>query len=351
MKRRLNQEALKTGGYPSKLIATDKAREGDGDKPKFIPHRVDDLREKLKVVQLRGLKFEQKAAFWEQKNETLYARLETLRLQNRVLRAGLGARFLPTKKKPNVRKMSSQDYPSKYDGLASECFPWLLTKSYMLPKTVMKRICMCMCDDDLFRLRSVSLLFYTAYYEQVVQCMKFPNANAFEFQYKGAAFNALRALRLARRGRRFSNVEYMDVNREEMPAGLIMAICKLSFPSLSVLSLEFRYGSLRCLPGNPNLIAMRISIVQEEDSEFVNETKFPNLRQLRALNKPEDAAVLISPHPAIAFMELYCSVEWRGMQVGKKNFPKLKFLESEHAIPMRTKTRLSKDRVELVGSS
>jgi len=350
MKRGREQEALETGGYPSKLRATDKVKEGDRDKPKYIGQKAD-LREKLKVVQLKGLAAEHKAAYWEQKNETMFAQLETLMLQNRVLRAGLGARFLQSEKTPSVKKMSLLDYPSTSDGLASKRFPWLVTKSYMLPQTVMKRICKCMCDDDLFRLRCVSLLFYTAYYEQIVQCMKFPNANAYEFQYKGASFNALRALRLARRGRRFSNVEFMDVNREEMPNGIIMAICKFSFPSLSVLSLEFRFGSLRCLPGNPNLNAMRISIVQEEDSEFVNEIKFPNLRQLRALNKPEDAAVLISPHPAIEFMELYCTVEWRGMQVGKKNFPKLKFLESEHPIPMRTKTRLSKDGVELVGSS
>jgi len=353
MKRGLNQDALKEDGYRSKRLATDSGgtRGGDSAQPKRAVESVDDLPAKLKAVELQALKFEHKAALLEQKNETLYAQLEKVILQNRVLRAGLGARFLQDEPAPKVRKVTVDVSPSKSDGHAAKRFPWLTTKSFLLPQTVMERICKCMCDDDLFRFRGISLLFYTAYYEQVVKCTKFPNANAFEFQYKGAPFNALRALRLARHGRRFCYVEFMDASRKEMPSELIMAISKYSFPSLSVLSLEFREGSLRCLPGNSNLVAMRVSVILESDSDFITQTKFPNLRQLRALNKPEDAAVLIRPHPKIEYMELYCSVEWRGMQVGKNNFPMLKFLESEHTIPGMTRARLRKEKVELVGSS
>jgi len=346
MKRGLEQEAVNGEGYPCKRLPKDNR----GAVSPAIPG-YNDLLKELKIVQLRGLKFEQKAALWEQKNETLYAKLETLKLQNRVLRAGLGPRFLSTESPPKVSEATLGPAASSSDGIATERFPWLVAKSYLLPQTVMQRICTCFCDDDLFRFRGISALFYTAYYNQNVRCAKFPNANAYEFHYKGAPFNALRALRLATRERRFPNVEFMDVNREEMPAELIMAISKVSFPSLSVLSLEFRLGSLRCLPGNSNLVALRVSIILEEDSDFVDHTKFPNLRQLRALNKPEDAAVLIRPHPQIEYMELYCTVEWRGMQLGKRNFPKLKFVESEHPIPRMTRGRLSNERVELVGSS
>jgi hypothetical protein len=353
MKRGLNQDASEEDGNCSKRLATDNGvtRAEDAAQPKRAVGNVDNLSAKLQAVELQALKYEHKAALLEQKNETLYAQLEKVILQNRVLRAGLGARFLQTEPAPQVRKVTMDGSPSKSEGLAAKRFPWLTTKSFLLPQKVMERICKCICDDELFRLRGISLLFYTAYYEQVVKCTKFPNANAFEFQYQGAPFNALRALRLARHGRRFCNVEYMDANGEKMPSELIMAISKHSFPSLSVLSLEFREGSLSCLPGNPNLIAMRVSVILENDSDAVNETKFPNLRQLRALNKPEDAAVLIRPHPQIEYMELYCSVEWRGMQVGKRNFPKLKFLESEHPIPGMTRARLRKEKVELVGSS
>jgi len=353
MKRVLKQEPAQANGYPSKRLAIDNGvfRVGNSFQSKCTVESYDDLHEKLKEVRLQALKFEHKAALLGQKNETLYAQLEKVILQNRVLRAGLGARFLQPETIPKGRKAIFEGFPSKFDGLGAKNFPWLSPKSYIHPHTVMKRICQFTCDDDLFRFRGVSLLFYAAYYEQIVLCTKFPKVNAFEFQYKGADFNALRALQLARHGRRFPNVEYMDVNREELSSELIMAICKLSFPSLSVLSLEFRQGSLSWLPGNTNLVAMRVSVILESDSEFVNQTKFPNLRQLRALNKPDDAAVLIPPHSAIEFMELYCSVEWRGMQVGKKNFPKLKFLESEHVIPMVTKVRLKKDGVELMGSS
>jgi len=353
MKRVRKQETVKaSSGYPSKRLATDRVIwEGNSSQSKCTVESVDDLQEKLKEVRLQALKFEHKAALLGQKNETLYAQLEKVMLQNRILRAGLGARFLQPETIPKGRNGTFDGLPSKFDGLAAKHFPWLSPKSYVLPHTVMKGICKFTCDNDLFRFRGVSVLFYAAYYEQIVLCTKFPKINAFEFQYKGADFNALRALQLARHGRRFPHVEYMDVNREELSSELIMAICKVSFPSLSVLSLEFRQGSLSWLPGNPNLVAMRVSVILENESELVNPTKFPNLRQLRALNKPDEAGVLIPPHPAIEFMELYCSVEWRGMQVGKKNFPKLKFLESEHVIPMVTKVRLKKDGVELMGSS
>jgi len=352
MKRGLEQGAVDVDGYPSKRPATDGiTMGGTSARPKCAVGSVEELHEKLRIAKLQALKFGHEADLLKQKNQTMYAQLEKVILQNRVLRAGLGARFLQPESTPKLRKVNLEESLSKSEGLASKRFPWLTTQSWVLPETVMKRICKCMCDDDLFRYRGLSLLFYTAYYEQAVQSTKFPNADAFEFQYKGAPFNALRAVRLARHGRRFSNVEFMDVNRKEMPSEYIMAICKHSFPSLSVLSLEFREGSLSGLPGNPNLTAMRVSVILESDSEFVNETKFPNLRQLRALNKPTDAAVLIRPHPMIMYMELYCSVEWRGMQVGKKNFPKLKFLESEHVIPAMTKIRLKKEGVELVGTS
>jgi len=352
MKRGLDQEAVNIDGYPSKRSATEGiAVGGTSDRPKYAVGSVEDLHEKLRIAKLQNLKFGHEAALLKQKNQTLYAQLEKVILQNRVMRAGLGARFLQPESTPKLRKGTLKELSLKSEGLAAKRFPWLTTKSYVVPETVMKRICKCMCDEDLFRNRGLSLLFYTAYYEQAVQSTKFPNADAFEFQYKGAPFNALRALRLARHGRRFSNVEFMDVNRKEMPSEYIMAISKQSFPSLSVLSLEFREGSLKCLPGNQKLIAMRVSVILESDSEIVNETMFPNLRQLRALNKPTDAAVLIRPHPMITYMELYCGVEWRGMQVGKKNFPNLKFLESEHVIPPMTKLRLKKEGVELVGTS
>jgi len=239
---------------------------------------------------------------------------------------------------------------SKTQGLAAKKCPWLSFKGYSLPTAAMTRICKCLCDDDLFRFRGVSLLFYTAYYEQAAKCTKFPDADAFEFQYKGAAFNGLRAVRLARHGRRFPKLEYLDVNRGEISAELVMAITKFNFPSLCVLSLEFRLGSIKCLPGNPNLLAIRVSVITETDSQIVNPVKFPKLRQLRPLNKPEDVPVNIPPHPEIEYMELYCSVNWNGMQIGKAKFPKLKFLEAEYTIPMMTKARLNTEGVEVTES-
>jgi len=343
MKRGLKDQAFNA----AKRVAVNGG--GDVAQPKRAVEDIDDLYQKLSAAELRVLKFKHKAALAEQKSETLHAQLDKVMLENRILRSGLGATFLLPETVLKVRGVAWEESPTQ--GLAAKHFPWLTAKSYTLPPTVMERICKCLCDDDLFRFRGVSLLFYSAYYEQTVKCAKFPDADAFEFQYKGVSFNALRALRLARRGRRFPKVEYLDVNRGEMSPELIMALCKYNFPSLSVLSLEFRLGSLRCLPGNPNLLALRVSITEEKDSELVNKVKFPKLRQLRALNKSDDKPVKIPSHSEIEVMELYCSVDWKGMEISKATFPKLKFLESEYPVPIMVKARLATEGVEVVSSS
>jgi len=347
MKRGLSQAST----FPSKRMATTyDIHKGDIPLPKCSSEDAD-LYNKIKVIKLRAIKFERKAALAEQKNKTLQAQLEKIILQNKVLRAGLGARFLLPETSTKVKRTEREDSPCTSQGEASKRFPWLAPKSFILPHTVMERITKCLSDDDLFRFREVSILFYTAYYEQAVTCTKFPTADAFEFQYKGATFNALRALRLALHGRRYPNVEYLDAHQENMSSELIMTISQYNFPSLCVLSLEFRSGSLKGLPGNPKLIALRVSVTQENDGDYLNEVKFPKLRQLRALNKSDDPKVKIGPHRAIEYMELYCSVDWQRMLIGKENFPELKFLESEFSVPTMLKSRLRNEGVELVISS
>jgi len=341
MKRGLSQ----AGTSPSKRVAH--GYKGDVALPKRAPEDVNNLLLKLRAAEEKALKFEHRTALAELKNETIEAQMEKVILENRVLRAGLGARFLLPKSRPKKRAFVRDES----QGSASERFPWLTTKSYNLPQAAMERITSFLCDDELFLFRELSLLFYTAYYEQVVKCTKFPEVDAFEFHYKGAAFNALRALRLARHGRRYPNVEFLDVHQVEMPAELIMAIRRYNFPSLSVLSLEFKLGSLNSLPGNANLVALRVSVTQAEDGDFINEGKFPKLRQLRPMNKPNDPLVKIGPHKAIEYLELYCGTDFTGMLVGKKSFPRLRFLESEFDVPAMVKIRLQNEGVELVISS
>jgi len=352
MKRELEYKTLKAGTYPAKRVAIQ--REVNGGEEAFQSKRTvldtNDLYQKLSVAELKTLKFQHKAALAEERSMTLHSQIDKVMLENQILRSELGGSFLLPVATLKDRIIAKEQSASKSQGLAAKTFPWLSFKGYNLPNTVMKRICKCLCDDDLFRFRGISLLFYTAYFEQAVKCTKFPNADAFEFQYKGPEFNALRAVRLARHGRRFPKLEYLDVNRGEISAELTMAISPYNFPSLCVLSLEFRLGSIQCLPGNPNLLALRVSIIQEKESEIVNPVKFPKLRQLRGLNKPDDAVVKIPPHPQIEYMELYCSVDWTGMDIGKAKFPKLKFLESEYIIPMMTKARLSTEGVEVTES-
>jgi len=352
MKRELERETSQTDTYPSKRVAIQSGVNGGGEasQPKRAVQDTDDLYQKLGAAELQTMKSEHKAALAEQRNRTLHAQVEKVLLENRILRSELGSTFLLPETTLRGRMIASEKSASKSQGLAAKNFPWLSFQGYTLPASVMKRICKCLCDDDLFRFREISLLFYTAYYEQEVKCTKFPDVDAYEFQYKGPNFNSLRAVRMAKHGRRFPKVEYLDVNRGEISAELIMAICKLNFPSLLVLSLEFRLGSLKYLPGIPNLLALRVSIIEEKEGDIVNPVKFPKLRQLRAINKPEDAVVKIPPHPEIEYMELYCSVDWNGMQIQKAKFPKLKFLESEYAVPMMTKARLSTEGVEVAES-
>jgi len=116
-------------------------------------------------------------------------------------------------------------------------------------------------DDDLFFCRGLNTQFYTAFYSQkdVVNCT--------------------RAIWLARKGRRFTNLRALGFFQDNnLTCPNYRALSRLNFPSLEGLWLEG--GDIGCLGGHYYLRKLRFRANAADDLQWISDRRFPALETL-----------------------------------------------------------------------
>jgi len=226
-------------------------------------------------------------------------------------------------------------------------FKWLRTsktvpfgaKNVDFPDELIRHITTFLNDETLFVLRGTSLMFYDAYYGQSVK------KEAGSWECARRKFRAVRAVRLAKMGRVFPNVEYLDMysRDRDFDYGLrndeLECINPRCFPSLEAIycgTLD-RRGTLKCLPGHPRMTAIAIPCYDEQ-AEFITEEKYPNLLTLRCYGDgalPDE----MPPHSQLTRLELNCDeIPW--MSITRDTYPSLEVLSCQDDVPELTRVEL-----------
>jgi len=192
-------------------------------------------------------------------------------------------------------------------------FPWLNPPNFWnIPEDLLLKITNYLDDEELFEARLVRRIFYGAYYEQRVTV-------------ETSTFNFARAVKLAKMGRVFKNLEYFCLHRGEIDSLTVANLNAFHFPSLKFLDVSWgdyengdNYSESDDIPGNPNIRKVRIT---DSGAHWLNEERFPNLEELIWAND-EDLEFMPGRLPKLRSIEFQCLVvDWD--EITKDNFPAL----------------------------
>jgi len=200
-------------------------------------------------------------------------------------------------------------------------FEWLrIVKFPEFPDDLMRYILSYINDDDRFRLRGLSILFYESYYSQHVDQLTSP-------------FNDERTIRLAKRGRRFVKIEHLQTRFSGICRADLQYISPYTFPRLK------SFYSCKRLNGNefnklrhPGLVELSIVLETPSLVRLISEQRFPRLEILaidfRRRLHPLGA---INPHKTLKNLTiLKAQVDTNFFKsVSRENFPKLQSIEIE----------------------
>jgi len=156
-----------------------------------------------------------------------------------------------------------------------EQYSWLRCNAWHFDDNVLGRILGFLDDDQLFETRCLSKLTYGVYLGQEVtgqNCRK-------------VKFNIKRALWLSYKGRRFSNVEHLDLPSLVMTADRLQSLSPAGFPALrgvffGMNCLPRGGASIKLLPPHPNLETMHLCLPHYTEVEYLGPDRYPNLQSL-----------------------------------------------------------------------
>jgi len=228
-------------------------------------------------------------------------------------------------------------------------FTWLNDLGFIPPEAIVKYILKFLNDDDLFRLRGTSLMFYEAFYSQEVSTVE----GSLE---TSCPFNATRAIKLAWKGRVFTRLQALHTKFYEYRSADVFT--SLSSDDLSVINPRFfpklrslRLGqtrdgvSLRGLPPHPRLISLTGPSYEEDDYMYITDEKFPKLRSLDLFYNFMAKFTRLSN---LEVLGVDCEeIAWE--EINHSNFPKLRLLRvRRNEIPKAVRTRLELRGVECI---
>jgi len=287
----------------------------------FKAPRVQELLKKIHQLEMENLKL--KADF---EKKELCAKLDKIDLQLQLMKElaegkerthtlelafARGNGKLVEKKEHHeniVKKQLVEAHPRK-----KHKFSWLNPpKFWNIPEDLLLKLTNYLDDEELFEARLVSRIFYGAYYEQRVTV-------------ETSIFNFARALKLAKMGRVFKNLEFFWLQRGEIDSLTVANLNPLHFPSLIFLDVSWgdyengdNYSESDDIPGNPNIRKVRIT---DSGAHWLNGERFPNLEEL-IWAKDEDLEFMPGRLPKLRSIEFQCLVvDWD--EITKDNFPAL----------------------------
>jgi len=203
-------------------------------------------------------------------------------------------------------------------------FEWLrIVKFPEFPDDLMRYILSYLNDDDRFRLRGLSFLFYELYYCQHVNQRTTP-------------FNDERAIRLAKRGRRFMMIEHLQTRYSGIRRADLQFISPYTFPRLkSFYSYKRLNGSELNKLRHPGLVQLSIILETQSLAQIISEQRFPRLELLAVdFRRRLPPLGAINPHSTLKKLTiLKAKLEANFFKsVSRENFPKLQTIEIESRI-------------------
>jgi len=261
---------------------------------------------------------------------------QQLELQNNIIKEW--TRLHETEKKisllmPNkvlqTRDIATQKWSSKCKTVAVERekrhqFPWLIARKWPeFPKEILRYVVSYLNDEDRFRLRGLSLFFYETYYCQHINEDTKP-------------FNDERAIKLARKGRRFTNIEHLQTRYVSITAADLQFISPYHFPSLKSFFSdrtvsEKRFARLR----HPLLVKLSVLLEKPREARCITEQRFPNL-QILDVDFRERGAELGAINPHRILKRLICPKVKLGanffLSISRAHFPKLECIEMDSRV-------------------
>jgi len=228
-------------------------------------------------------------------------------------------------------------------------FTWLNDFGFTPPEAIVKYILKFLNDDDLFRLRETSLMFYEAFYSQEVSTVEGTLETS-------CPFNATRAIKLAWKGRVFTRLQALHTTFNEDRNPVVFS--SLSSDDLSVINPRFfpklrslRLGqtrdgvSLRGLPPHPCLISITGPSYEEDDYMYITDEKFPKLKSLDLFYNFMAKFTRLSN---LEVLGVDCEeIAWE--EINQRNFPRLRLLRvRRNGIPKAVRNRLHLSGVECI---
>jgi len=194
-------------------------------------------------------------------------------------------------------------------------FEWLrVIKFPEFPDDLMRYILSYLNDNDRFKLRGLSSLFYELYYYQRVHERTKP-------------FKDERAIRLAKRGRRFMMVEHLQTHFDGISRSDLQFISPYNFPRLkSFYSYKRLNGSEFHRLRHPGLVRLSVILENPRLTQSITEQRFPKLEELdldyRRRVPPLRA---INPHSSLKKLTIFKSqLEANFLKsISREHFPEL----------------------------
>jgi len=200
-------------------------------------------------------------------------------------------------------------------------FGWLrVTKFPEFPDDLMRYILSYVNDNDRFKLRGLSLLFYESYYYQVVNERTTP-------------FNDERAIRLAKTGRKFVMIEHLQTRYVGISRRDIQYISPYSFPRLQSFHSyrrlnESEFSRLR----HPGLVKLTLVLETPDLARLITQQRFPKLEFLDVdFRRRVPPLVAINPHgnlKKLIIIKARLAANFF-QSVSRENFPRLENIEIE----------------------
>jgi len=248
-----------------------------------------------------------------------------------------------------IKRMEAEKYRRKslVSSKRSHKFSWFKKWEFEPSDEIMKYILNFLNDDDLFRLRETSLIFYEAFYCQEVLPVK-------GSLYTSRPFNATRAIKLALKDRVFTKLQALHTafNEDRHPeiyttlsSDDLSVINSKYFPKLRSLRLgQTREGvSLRGLPPHNGLLYLTGPSYEQDDYMYITDDKFPKLKRLDLFYNFTAKFTRLS---CLEELGVDCElIAWK--EINRSNFPKLLRLRvRRNNIPEEERTRFKSLGIE-----
>jgi len=198
----------------------------------------------------------------------------------------------------------------------------------VFPSDILRYIVSYLNDEDRFKLRGLSPFFYESYYCQHVNERTKP-------------FNDERAIKLAKRGRRFTKVEHLQTRYVGITTYDLQFISPYHFPNLKsffsdkALS-ENEFDRLR----HPQLVELSVLLETPREARCITEQRFPKLQKLE-IDFWERGAELGAINPHSTLKRLICPLVQVGASffksISRRRFPELELIEIDSSVLLSTR--------------